>query len=548
MSSKKERVKAFLREHPDFTAEEVAKRLGVSISTVRRAMKELEMEEEEVEGMGIEDPFEEEVKKLKEKVGAEVREEGEEELEEAEIEPEILEFLRFLRTYISMTTRKYNFIKKLLINEGVSILRRPNDLEEILCDIAGLSRTRVRAVLKRWYAKKSQEQAEEIYPPYYPAQTGAPYYEEVVPPSTGIPQPPGQPVQQQYYGYPQYASDTDILKRMIAEAIDRMSAAMMFQIMGQLATGRGNMMVTLDERGRPVFQPASTRPSVTMDDVKSVVKEAMREVLSAVDEKIKAIINYVQQKSQPQDNTSAQMMLEMMRMMNEQIKVLMAQNQKSDAADKMFDRMIRMMEIMSKRGGEESSIWREVVNILRKEREQQMSPMDLLSKAIDLVERKILHKEKTSELDVKMAEVEAQREIAKEKLELEKLKMEKETEKDLRMAELLKDLIDSIGKDVAERLIEKVPDVVAGFVEGMRKKKEIGEFPAEAFKKIPTEHLVEAKKVLEEAAPEAPERSEIEEILKKVDEELARREKVAEEKTGGTSEGSVDVSIMEEGQ
>lgn len=544
--SKKELVKAYLRENPDKTPEEVANKLGVSITTVRRAMKELETENTEVESMGVEDPFEEDVRKLKQKMS----DEEEEEPEEAEIDPRILEFLRFLRTYISMTVRKYNFIKKLLIEEGPGVLTRPNDLEEILCDIAGLSRTRVRAVLKRWYTKKSQEASEEVYPVYYPQGTGGyvpytGYVEEPVPPQA---QTGGQPGVQPVPMYQPPVSDTDVLKKKIADAIDRISAAAVFQIMGNMATGRSNMTVAIDEHGRPVIRPAGAGGGgVTREEVVDIVKNAIKEAMESVNKNFQLMVQYIQQQNQQKQSTQENAMMELMKMMYQQLLAMTAQKQ-SDSSDKMMDRFLRMMETMMKsRGSEEQSAWREVLNMMKSNLAQQMSPLELIGKAIDLVERKILHGEKKTELDVKLAEVEAQKDIAQRKLALEEKKLEKETEKDLKMAELLKDLIDSIGRDVAERLIDKVPDVVAGFIEGMKKKKETGEFPSEFLRKVPTEELIETKKILEEA-PEEKRAKELDEILKRVDEELARRELDAEKKAVGEGEGTLATGGMEKGQ
>jgi len=73
---------------------------------------------------------------------------------------EINEFCNFLRAYIPISDTKIEKIKQLINIEGVEILGDPEALEELLCDIVGLSRTRVRAVLKRWsnyvYRKKRE--------------------------------------------------------------------------------------------------------------------------------------------------------------------------------------------------------------------------------------------------------------------------------------------------------------------------------------------------------------------------------------------------------
>lgn len=527
MPTKKDLVKEFLRKHPEKTVEEVARSLGVSVATVRKAMKELEEEMMMIPGQ---DEVEKRVEELKEMEGEKEEEFLEEEEEEEEIDPEIKEFLDFLLTYVPMTKRKFNYVKKLLSQEGPSILRKPADLEEILTTVANIPQKKVRFVLKRYYQKKT----EELQETQQPLPPPPPVTEEPLP----APPPQYQQTQGQYvepYHAPQYSygygyPPQDPLKMKMAEMLDRLSAAMMARVLGDMAAGRPtNYAISVDETGRPVIRPAGVQTGgVTMDEVRRVVEDAVKNVMSVVNDRLKQVVDFVKDTvnsiKQTQSNENQKMMVEMMKMMVEMMK---NQNQPHGVVESVLDRMTRMMELMAKRG-EDVTPWKEVLMFMKDAmRRKEADPMEMLDKAINIIERKIYHKEKTTEHDIEMAKVEAEKDIARKKLELEEKKLELQAQKDLETTKLLKDLIESLGRDIAVNLMEKVPDVVQGFISGLKKKRETGEMPKDIFKEVPTEELIKAKEVVGELE-EAEKGGLIEELIKEVDKELERRSKKSE--------------------
>ena len=531
----------YLKKHPEESDDVVAAMFGVSSSTVKRARRMLDAD---VKLLGdfkfeTEEKNENEVKKMSKQERAEDFEE-EESIEESEkgldmsaIDPKILEFMDFLTSIIPLRRDKREKILKILVQEGPEVLYSPTDLEEILVYLAGISRSRVYAALKRWFKKLQKEREEKKYD------------FSIMPPAKEEPYPIAYPYANEHrtysYGYnyehsaypyphhyPQVRGEDlgSLLKKKIADAIDTMSAMAVLKMLGEIGAGTPTA-IEYDHEGRPILKPA--QQFNIKEHIEKAVKEKIEEIKKEFDEKLNSLVSYISQlteseKKEPRTDAYT----ELLKLMNQNLlEILKSQGEASSkqisALMDMWSKLMASLTEIKSRGNEETL--KELLNLYKSER--KTDPYEALKLALDLIEKRLFQKERLSKEDVEMAKIEAKKEILQKKLELKEKELEMKRHTDLEMAKIWKDLIDSIGKELMTRAGGRISSALTNFLKSAAeyyKKKSTGapaKIPEEELKQLSDEELKQLKEVLEKSE----EKEQFSEMIESVEKEIERREK-----------------------
>ena len=271
-----------------------------------------------------------------------------------------------------------------------------------------------------------------------------------------------------------------------------------------------------------------------LEKIEDAIKSRVEEIKKELDEKINTLAEYISQvaqsaKSEPKSDAFT----EILKLMNQNlIEIMKSQSsataEQISALTKMWSDLVAKLSEVRSKGNDE--ILREVLNLYKTRKE--MNPFDLLKMALDLIEKRIFHKEKVSQQDVELAKIEAKKDILQKKLELREKELEMKKHMDLEMAKIWKDLIDSLGKELMTRAGGQLSEALTKFLKSAadyyKRKKEgaPAKIPEEELKELSDEELRSLKEVLEQSE----ERETLQDLISSVEEELERRSKKVEEK------------------